>query len=142
MAFAECPTPDKQLHTATNLFPDLAIFESSTRSPAKSWADGQDGELVSRRCRRSPAACSATAPAIACAAASTGNRARTAAATVPRISSDLTRESSLKDLQLLKVKGTLVNLEDCAMILSGIAEIEEWQIELRRRTTTRWKSTS
>ncbi len=52
---------------------------------------------------------------------------------MPRISSDLTRESSLKDLQLLKVKGTLVNLEDCAMLLGGIPEVEEWQIELRKK---------
>jgi phenylacetate-CoA ligase len=52
---------------------------------------------------------------------------------VPRISSDLTRESSVKDLQLLKLKGTLVNLEDCASILGGLAEVEEWQIELRKK---------
>ena len=53
--------------------------------------------------------------------------------TTPRISSNLTRESSLKDLQLLKIKGTLVNLEDCAEILSGMNEVDEWQLELVKK---------
>ena len=53
--------------------------------------------------------------------------------TTPRISSNLTRESSLTDLQLLKIKGTLVNLEDCAEILSGMNEVDEWQLELVKK---------
>jgi phenylacetate-CoA ligase len=31
------------------------------------------------------------------------------------------------------VKGTLVNLEDCAMLLGSMPEVEEWQIELRKK---------
>ena len=41
--------------------------------------------------------------------------------------------SNVKDLQLLKVKGTLVNLEDCAVLLSDMPQVEEWQIELRKK---------
>jgi hypothetical protein len=33
----------------------------------------------------------------------------------------------------LKVKGTLVNLEDAAMLLGSMPEVEEWQIELRKK---------
>ncbi|MGE3175138.1 MAG: phenylacetate--CoA ligase family protein [Planctomycetota bacterium] len=132
MAFAECPTKDNS-YTGYHLYPDLAVFEVIDPKNGEVVPEGQDGELVFTPLR---------------ARASTVFRYRTGdlvrggiryepcphcGRTVPRISSDLTRESSLKDLQLLKVKGTLVNLEDCAVLLGGIADVEEWQIELRKK---------
>ena len=132
MAFAECPTQDNS-YTGYHLYPDMAIFEVVDPKTGEVVPEGCDGELVFTPLQ---------------ARVSTVFRYRTGdlvrggiqydpcphcGRTVPRISSDLTRESSLKDLQLLKVKGTLVNLEDCAVVLGGIAEVEEWQIELRKK---------
>lgn len=132
MAFAECPTKDNA-YTGYHLYPDLAIFEVVDPRTGEVLPDGSDGELVFTPLH---------------ARASTVFRYRTGdlvrgglrwepcphcGRTVPRISSDLTRESSLKDLQLLKVKGTLVNLEDCAVLLGSMPEVEEWQIELRKK---------
>lgn len=132
MAFAECPTHDNQ-YTGYHLYPDMAIFEVVDPKTGEVLPEGSDGELVFTPLQ---------------ARASTVFRYRTGdlvrggirhepcphcGRTVPRISSDLTRESSMKDLQLLKVKGTLVNLEDCAVLLGGIREVEEWQIELRKK---------
>jgi hypothetical protein len=54
-------------------------------------------------------------------------------ATVPRISNDLQRVSNLKDLQLTKLKGNLVDLGAFSPILGGIEEIEEFQVELRKK---------
>jgi phenylacetate-coenzyme A ligase PaaK-like adenylate-forming protein len=132
MAFAECPTADNS-YTGYHLDPDLAVFEVIDPATGEVVPEGSDGELVF-----TPIASRASCVF----RYRTGDRVRGGIAwdpcphcgrTVPRISSDLTRESSLKDLQLLKVKGTLVNLEDCAMLLGGIADIEEWQIELRKK---------
>ena len=132
MAFAECPTRNNE-YTGYHLYPDLAIFEVVDPKTGEVVPEGHDGELVFTPLQ---------------ARASTVFRYRTGdlvrgglrydpcphcGRTVPRISSDLTRESSLKDLQLLKVKGTLVNLEDCAMLLGGMPDVEEWQIELRKK---------
>ncbi len=132
MAFAECPTRDNE-YTGYHLYPDLAIFEVVDPVTGEVMPDGEDGELVFTPLH---------ARASTVFRYRTGDRVRGGlqwhpcphcGRTVPRISSDLTRESSLKDLQLLKVKGTLVNLEDCAMLLGSLAEVEEWQIELRKK---------
>lgn len=133
MAFAECPTHDPDVYSGYHLYPDLAIFEVIDPKTGEVVGEGEDGELVI-----TPLA----------GRASTVFRYRTGdivrggimtepcphcGRTVPRIASDLTRESSVKDLNTLKVKGTLVNLEDCAQILGDIAEVEEWQIELKKK---------
>jgi phenylacetate-CoA ligase len=132
MAFAECPTPDNA-YTGYHLYPDLAIFEVVNPTTGEVVPDGEDGELVFTPLH---------ARASTVFRYRTGDRVRGGlqygpcphcGRTVPRISSDLTRESSVKDLQLLKVKGTLVNLEDCAMLLGSMQEVEEWQIELRKK---------
>jgi len=132
MAFAECPTRDNA-YTGYHLYPDLAIFEVVDPATGEVVPEGADGELVFTPLH---------ARASTVFRYRTGDRVRGGlqygpcphcGRTVPRISSDLTRESSLKDLQLLKVKGTLVNLEDCAMLLGSMPEVEEWQIELRKK---------
>ncbi|GAB4141428.1 MAG: phenylacetate--CoA ligase [Planctomycetota bacterium] len=132
MAFSECPTPDNR-YTGYHLYPDLAIFEVIDPATGEVLPDDSDGELVF-----TPIAGRASCVF----RYRTGDRVRGGirwdpcphcGRTVPRVSSDLTRESSLKDLRLMKVKGTLVNLEDCALLLGGIPEVEEWQIELRKK---------
>jgi phenylacetate-coenzyme A ligase PaaK-like adenylate-forming protein len=132
MAFAECPTPGNE-YTGYHLYPDLAVFEVVDPKTGEVVPEGQDGELVFTPLQ---------ARASCVFRYRTGDLVRGGiryepcphcGRTVPRISSDLTRESSLKDLQLLKVKGTLVNLEDCAMLLGSMPEIEEWQVELRKK---------
>lgn len=132
MAWAECPTKDNA-YTGYHLYPDLAIFEVIDPETGEVVPDGEDGELVFTPLN---------ARASTVFRYRTGDRVRGGlqwdpcphcGRTVPRISSDLSRESNLKDLQLMKVKGTLVNLEDCAMLLSDMAEVEEWQIELRKK---------
>ena len=52
--------------------------------------------------------------------------------TVPRISSKIERSSEIKEFNLTKVKGTLVNLNTFFEILN-IKEIEEWQVEIRKK---------
>jgi phenylacetate-CoA ligase len=40
--------------------------------------------------------------------------------------------SDNKDIQLSKVKGTLVNLSHFAEVLNDIPQVDEWQLELRK----------
>ena len=131
MAFAECPAKDGS-SSGYHVYPDLAVFEVIDPVSGEVLPEGSDGELVFTPLQ---------GRASTVFRYRTGDRVRGGirhdlcphcGKIVPRISSDLTRESSVKDLQTLKVKGTLVNLEDCAQILAGMAEVEEWQIELKK----------
>lgn len=53
--------------------------------------------------------------------------------TTPRIMSDIQRTSNVKSLDIGKVKGCLVNLNTLSEAFSGDLEIEEWQLEIRKR---------
>jgi len=52
---------------------------------------------------------------------------------VGRISSDITRLSDVKDLQLSKIKGSLVNLSNFDSLFNEIEDVEEWQVEIRKK---------
>lgn len=53
--------------------------------------------------------------------------------TVPRIKPDIQRSSDMKEFQLTKIKGELVNLNNFYPILSGMKDLEEWQVEIRKK---------
>ncbi len=53
--------------------------------------------------------------------------------TTPRIKMDIQRTSEIKEFNLTKVKGEFVNLNDFYPLLTSIKEVEEWQIEIRKK---------
>ena len=53
--------------------------------------------------------------------------------TVQRMSSHLERVSNMKDFQLSKVKGTLVNLNQFKEELDNDERVEEWQLVIRKK---------
>lgn len=53
--------------------------------------------------------------------------------TVPRLDGRIERESEHKEFSLTKIKGSLVNLNAFFSILGGSPEVEEWQVELRKK---------
>jgi len=53
--------------------------------------------------------------------------------TIPQIFPDIQRSSQMKEFQLTKVKGELINLNNIYPLLSGYKEIEEWQVEIRKK---------
>lgn len=53
--------------------------------------------------------------------------------TVPRIHPDIQRKTEIREFNLTKIKGELVNLNAFYPILSGMPEIEEWQVVIRKK---------
>lgn len=52
--------------------------------------------------------------------------------TVPRIGSEIERSSDVKEFNLTKIKGTLINLNSFFDLLHN-KNIEEWQVEIKKR---------
>jgi len=53
--------------------------------------------------------------------------------TVPRIHPDIQRKTEFREFHLTKVKGELVNLNAFYPILSGTKQIEEWQVQIKKK---------
>jgi len=130
-AWAECPT-ENHLSSGYHLYPDKEIFEIIDPDTGQVKDDGADGELVYT---------SMDSRASVMLRYRTGDFVKGGMSYGPcpycgrmslRLSSDITRLSDNKDLQLSKVKGTLVNLSHFSEVLNDIPQIEEWQLEIRK----------
>lgn len=131
-AWAESPTAlDKS--SGYHLYPDKEIFEVVDPKTGEVKGEGEDGELVYT---------SLDSRASAVIRYRTGDFVKGGVIYercpyrnwfVPRISSDISRLSDVKDLQLSKIKGALVNLNHFAAVLSDVELIEEWQLEIRKK---------
>ncbi len=130
-AWAECPSA-LDVSSGYHLYPDKEIFEIIDPKTGEVKGEGEDGELVytSLDARASVVLRYRTgdfvkggivyAPCPCC------------KRQVPRISSDIVRLSDTKDLQLSKVKGSLVDFNHFSSIFSELNGIEEWQVEIRK----------
>ena len=131
-AWAECPTPP-DVSSGYFLYPDKEIFEVIDPRTGEVQKEGEDGELVytSLDSRGSSVIRYRTGDYVR--GGMTYEPSPYSNLKVPRISSDITRLSNVKSLQLSKVKGCLVNLNYFAAILSSHAGLQEWQLEIRKR---------
>src|SRR3989338_6857929 len=130
-AWAECPT-SISVSSGYHLYPDKEIFEVIDPKTGVVRGEGEDGELVYT-------ALDARGSVVL--RYRTGDFVRGGITyapcphcrrTVPRVSSDITRLSDVKDMRLSKIKGALVDLNNFSSVLSDIKMIDEWQIELRK----------
>jgi phenylacetate-CoA ligase len=130
VCWAECPAASP---TGFHTYPDLGIFECVHPETSEPVRDGEPGELVYTAIEGRGSVVLryrtgdiledgiVTEPCPGC------------RRTVPRLSSRLSRKSSVKDLHLSKIKGTLVNLDQLAAVIADEPGVEEWQIVLRKR---------
>jgi len=132
MAFTECPTADNS-YTGYHVYPDMAIFEVVDPATGEVVPEGCDGELVFTPLQGRGSTVFRYRTGDLVRGGITWEPCPHCGRTLPRIHSDIRRDSNTKDLRLVKVKGTMVNLEDCAQVLGSIPEVEEWQVELRKK---------
>jgi phenylacetate-CoA ligase len=130
-AWAECPA-ENHLSSGYHLYPDKEIFEIIDPATGEIKGDGEDGELVytSLDSRASVMLRYRTGDFVK--GGITYGKCPYCGRMTLRLSSDITRLSDNKDIQLSKVKGTLVNLSHFAEVLNGIPQVDEWQLEIRK----------
>ena len=131
-AWAECPTTH-DVSSGYHLYPDKEIFEIIDPKTGKVKSQGEDGELVytALDARGSVVIRYRTGDFVK--GGITYEPCPYCGRTVPRLSSNITRLSDVKNLQLSKIKGSLVNLHNFTTVLSEIKWIDEWQLELRKK---------
>lgn len=132
-AWGEFPTPSRK-SSGYFTYPDMEIFEVINPETGEVVSEGEDGELVytNLSSRGSVVLRYRTGDIVK------GGMIYTepcpySGYTVPRINSTITRVSNQKDLQLTKVKGTLVSLDAMAHVLMDEYQIEEWAVEIRKQ---------
>lgn len=130
MAFAESPHDQAGGY---HLYPDLGLFEIVDPDTGEVLPDDADGELV-----YTPLDGRGTVVI----RYRTGDLVRGGirienvpglGGYLPILSPDISRVSNIRRMDLKKVKGTLVNLNELSSLLSGMSEIEEWQVEIRKK---------
>lgn len=130
-AWAECPA-ENSFSSGYHLYPDKEIIEIIDPETGALKGLGEDGEIVYT---------SIDSRASVVLRYRTGDYVKGGIVYEPcpycgrltlRLASDISRLSDSKDLQLSKVKGTLVNLNHFGNVLNDIAEVDEWQIEIRK----------
>lgn len=131
LAWGECPSDDH--YFGYHLYPDMEIFEVVDPESGEPVGEGEEGEIVySALDWRGTVVLRYR----------TGDIAKggimfepcpNCGRTVPRISSNIQRKSEFKEFNMTKVKGTLVNLNNFFPLLMSHPEVEEWQVEIRKR---------
>jgi len=131
-AWAECPFPHAEPSSGYHLYPDLGIVEVIDPKTGKQVPPGHPGELVF-----TPLDARGTVVL----------RYRTGdfiegglsyepcphcGRTLPRLVGNISRKSEVKEMNLDKLKGTLVDFNELEHVLDDAPHIGAWQIELRK----------
>ena len=131
MAFSECPASYSE-SPGYHLYPDLGLFEVVDPQSGAVLGEGETGELVYTPLDgHGTLVCRYRTGDLAVGGIS-WEPCRWCGRTVPRVSSELRRASDQKDLDLTKIKGTLVDLAHIGTVVSGLEEVEEWQVVLKK----------
>lgn len=130
LCWSECPAPEP---SGFHLYPDMGYVEIVDPKTGKPVPDGQTGEIVySTTDGRGTCVLRYRTGDVA----EGGIRREPCphcGRTTPRVGPTLRRVSGMQDLQLTKVRGTLVDLGGLCDRLSGHPALEEWQVVLQKR---------
>jgi phenylacetate-coenzyme A ligase PaaK-like adenylate-forming protein len=133
MAWAECPFHEDAGSAGYHVHPDLALIEIVDPKTGEPRGEGEPGEIV---CTPLDARGSVVL------------RYRTGdcidgglfhepcpfcGREVPRLVGEISRNSEVRDLQLGKLKGTLVDFNHLEHVLDDAEHVSSWQLEIRKR---------
>jgi phenylacetate-CoA ligase len=132
MAWAECPFPHNQPSGGYHLYPDLGILEVINPSTGEVLPCGQPGELVFTPldARGSVVLRYRTGDLVD--GGLTYDPCPHCGRSVPRLLGNISRRSEIKEMDLDKVKGTLVDFNQLEHVLDDAPQVGAWQVELRK----------
>jgi phenylacetate-CoA ligase len=131
-AWGECVPPDAATSYGYHTYPDFDVFEIINPDSGEPVGEGERGEIVYT---------SLSGRGSCVLRYRTGDIAEGGITTqpcpgcgriVPRISQSITRRSDVGEFQLTKIRGTLVDLNGFMPVMSGIREVIEWQLLVKK----------
>jgi len=130
MAFAECPTPHGQPTSGYHLYPDLAIVEIVDPKTGEPLPPGSPGEIVLTPldARGSVVLRYRTGDCID--GGLVHDSCPHCGRSVPRLIGKISRGSEIREMNLDKLKGTLVDFNQLEHVLDDAPHIGAWQLEL------------
>lgn len=130
MAFAEMPAAQS---TGYHLYPDLGLFEIVDPKTGEVLPDDADGELVYTPLDGRGTIVMRFRTGDVVKGGIRYERLPQFGGVVPRLSAEISRVSNVREVNLKKVKGTLIDLNELAAVLQDAPQIEEWQVEIRKK---------
>jgi phenylacetate-CoA ligase len=133
MSWTECLAPEGKQPSGYHLYPDLGIFEVVDPLTGKMLPDDTPGELVYTpiNCRGSAVVRYRTGDYTD--GGLTYEPCPHCRRTMPRITGKISRKSNMMEMNLDKIKGTLVDFNQLENVFDDIDCLGAWQMELRRK---------
>lgn len=131
-AWVECPT-EIETSSGYHTYPDKEVFEVIDPETGEVKGEGEGGELVYTGIDSRGSSVLRYRTGDLVKGGIVYSPCPHCGRTVPRISSDIVRASNVKNLQLSKIKGSLVNLNNIELLLDGNEIIDNWQIEIVKK---------
>ena len=131
-AWVECPA-DIGVASGYHTFPDKEVFEVIDPLTGQVKSEGEDGELVYTKIDGRGSCVLRYRTGDIVKGGIIYSPCPHCGRTVPRISSDIVRAANIKNLQISKIKETVVNLNNLEYILDNNEAIDDWQIEIIKK---------
>jgi len=132
MAFAECPYPHDQQSSGYHLYPDLAIVEIVDPKTGEPLPPGSPGEIVLTPLEARGTVVLRYRTGDCIDGGLTYEPCPHCGRSVPRLVGKISRVSEIREMNLDKLKGTLVDFNQLEHVLDDAPHVGAWQLELRK----------
>jgi phenylacetate-CoA ligase len=132
MAWAECPFPNGAPSAGYHLYPDLGVVEIINPKTGEVVPDGQPGEIIFTPLDARGSAVLRYRTGDFTDGGITMEPCPYCHRAVPRLTGNISRSSEIREMNLDKIKGTLVDFNELEHVLDDAPHIGAWQVELRK----------
>lgn len=133
MAFAECPAPPGETPSGFHTFADQALFEIVDPDTGAPLPPGEPGEIVFTPLDARGTVVLRYRTGDCVSGGLVHEACPYCGRVLPRLVGRISRSSAVREMNLGKVKGTLVDFNELEHLLDDAATVGAWQLELRKR---------
>jgi phenylacetate-CoA ligase len=132
MAWAECPCPHGAPSAGYHLYPDFGIVEIINPKTGEVLPNGQPGEIVFTPLDARGSVVLRYRTGDFTDGGITMEPCPYCHRTMPRLVGNISRSSEIREMNLDKIKGTLVDFNELEHVLDDAPNVGAWQVELRK----------